>query len=77
MLNVKPLLSAILAIVLVQACTKVSSSGDTCGVLFDYSRDWQQEAGLEYDTYIKEKLPYTEQLIQDYKMTRDSIRECY
>lgn len=56
---------------LMTACQEVSSN-QACGVLFQYSKSFEQQAAIEYTNLP----PKSKKLIDDYKVTRDTIRNC-
>lgn len=52
------------------SCSKMETSN--CGVLFEYSEDFMSEAAIDYDNSPAK----SKRLIDDYAITRKSIRAC-
>lgn len=70
------LLQSVTLLMLATACQTIPSSG--CGVLLSYEPAFQDKASYEYKAYIEtnSELYNTKRLLDDYKVTRDSIRAC-
>lgn len=65
---------------LLVSCSKGNSeriAGGGCGILFEYSHNFQQRAAKQAETLRKRKtFKEVSVLLDDYADTRQSIREC-
>jgi hypothetical protein len=69
------LLLTVTSLTLLTACQPAPSSTYTkpvCGVLFTYDKDFMKQAASEYPALP----PASKKLLDDYKVTRTTIREC-
>lgn len=64
---------SVVGLILLTACETVHSNS-ACGVLIEYDKDFQNQAAEEYNTLPKDSK--TRILMDDYKTTRDTIRDC-
>ena len=64
------------ALLLLTACQATASS-NSCGTLFHYSPEFEQQASAEMAMLQQSNLaPDVVQLVNDYGVTRDTIRAC-
>ena len=68
----KSCLIGILLMLLTACSPEPSNVTNSCGVLLEYSKEFQAEAAKEYPSLG----PKSKRLINDYKVTRDTIRVC-
>jgi hypothetical protein len=57
------------------ACTKVTSN-HSCGLLFEYPKTEQNKAADELEFLRRNHRDTLPNMMNDYKLTRDSIRLC-
>lgn len=66
----------VIASLLVTGCQMVHSN-ESCGVLFNYSKEQQKKAALELEQLkLDGDFSNTILLVEDYAITRDTIRVC-
>jgi hypothetical protein len=73
-----PIFLTALSLTLLQACNaETSRPTTTCGVLYRYDKKTEEQAAKEYQAMrTASTFPVSRELIDDYKETRQSIRDC-
>jgi hypothetical protein len=66
------------SLLLLTACHEgISKPTTSCGVLYQYDKKTEEQAAKEYQAMqIASTFPVTRQFIDDYRETRQSIRDC-